>query len=167
MDGVDLFSVRPMLYKIVMGVTGESLPGPQGGLSGSEDPGPRARPANDPRRLLLVEDDFALRAHLAELLMQEGYYVGCAADGAEAVRRLQTEPLPDAILLDIVLPRMNGVAVRQAQLQSPSLRAIPTIAITSLQDRTPMEGLQFTAVFRKPVDFDLLMRTLTRICPLE
>jgi CheY-like chemotaxis protein len=66
-----------------------------------------------------------------------------------------------------VLPRMNGIAVRQAQLQSPSLRAIPTVAITSLQDRTPMEGLEFTAVFRKPVDFDLLMRTLTRICPLD
>ena len=167
MDTVDLSSGHPNLYKIVMGVTGESIPDPQSVLIDGEDQDTRVRPTNDPRRLLLVEDDFSLRAHLAELLMQEGYYVGCAADGAEAVRRLQTEPLPDAILLDIVLPRMNGVAVRQAQLQSPSLRAIPTVAITSLQDRTPMEGLEFTAVFRKPVDFDLLMRTLTRICPLD
>ncbi|HVT07725.1 MAG TPA: response regulator [Polyangia bacterium] len=150
-----------------MGVTGESLLDPQSAAADGDDQDTRVRPVNDPRRLLLVEDDFTLRAHLAELLMQEGYYVGCAADGVEAVRRLQTEPLPDAILLDIVLPRMNGVAVRKAQLQSPSLRAIPTVAITSMQDRTPMEGLEFSAVFRKPVDFDLLMRTLNRICPLS
>ena len=150
-----------------MGVTGEAIPDPQVGLADSEDSGPSPRPANDPRRLMLVEDDFALRAHLAELLMQEGYYVGCAADGSEAVRRLQNEPLPDAILLDIVMPRMNGIAVRQAQLQSPTLRAIPTIAITLLQDRTPIEGLEFAAGFRKPVDFDLLMRTLTRLCPTD
>ncbi|MES1206157.1 MAG: response regulator [Pseudomonadota bacterium] len=150
-----------------MGVSGESVPDQQTGFADAEDPGRSPRPANDPRRLLLVEDDFALRAHLAELLMQEGYYVGCAADGTEALRRLQNEPLPDAILLDIVLPRMNGIAVRQSQLQSPALRAIPTIAITSLQDRTPIEGLNFAAVFRKPVDFDLLMRTLTRLCPTD
>ena len=150
-----------------MGVTGEAIPEQQNGLADAEDPDRSPRPANDPRRLLLVEDDFALRAHLAELLMQEGYYVGCAADGNEAVRRLQSEPLPDAILLDIVLPRMNGIAVRQAQLESPTLQAIPTIAITSLQDRTMIEGLQFAAVFRKPVDFDLLMRTLTRLCPTD
>lgn len=167
MDSVDFEGEPPNLYKNSMGVTGEAIPGPQHGSILGDDSDAHPRPANDPRRLLLVEDDFALRAHLAELLMQEGFYVGCAADGAEAIRRLQTEPLPDAILLDIVLPRMNGIAVRQAQLQSPSLRAIPTVAITSLQDRTPMDGLAFSAVFRKPVDFDLLMRTLTRLCPLD
>ncbi len=150
-----------------MGVTGEAIPEQHKGMTDAEGANRSVRPMNDPRRLLLIEDDFALRAHLSELLMQEGYYVGCAADGAEAVRRLQKEPLPDAILLDIVLPRMNGIAVRQAQLGSPALRAIPTIAITSLHDRTPMEGLDFAAVFRKPVDFDLLMRTLTRLCPTD
>jgi CheY-like chemotaxis protein len=155
------------LYKSVMGVTGEAIPDPQNGLASAEDPNASPRPVNDPRRLMLVEDDFALRAHMAELLMQEGYYVGCAADGVEAIRRLETEPQPDAILLDIVLPRVNGISVRQAQLRSPALRAIPTIAITSLQDRTPIEDLEFAAVFRKPVDFDLLMRTLTRLCPTD
>lgn len=150
-----------------MGVIGEAIPDSQNGLAAGEEQDAGLRPANEPRRLMLVEDDFTLRATLAELLMQEGYYVGCAADGTEAVRRLQNEPLPDAILLDIVLPRMNGIAVRQAQLRSPTLRAIPTIAITSLQDRTPIEELNFAAVFRKPVDFDLLMRTLTRLCPTD
>ena len=123
------------------------------------------RVATEPRRLLLVEDDFALRAHLAELLMQEGYYVGCAADGEEAIRRLQREPLPAAILLDMMLPRVNGIAFREAQMRTAGLRSIPTIAITSLKDSDHLEKLGFAAVFKKPLDFDTLTRTLARVCP--
>lgn len=126
-----------------------------------------ARTTVEPRRLLLVEDDFALRAHLAELLMQEGYYVGCAADGAEAIRRLETEPLPDAILLDIMLPRVNGLAFREAQARSPALRKIPTLAITSLKDTVDLDGLSFAAVFRKPIDFDQLVKKLGELCPTD
>ncbi len=139
----------------------------QSGSGTARAPGPDAtpRPVAEPRRLLLVEDDFALRAHLAELLMQEGYYVGCAADGAEALRRLQVEPLPAAILLDIMLPRVNGVVFREAQLRSPALRAIPTIAITSMKDMVDLDTLAFAAVFRKPIDFDQLLDALDDVCP--
>lgn len=121
--------------------------------------------ATEPRRLLLIEDDFALRAHLAELLMQEGYYVGCAADGEEAIRRLQREPLPAAILLDIMLPRVTGVAFREAQMRTAGLRSIPTIAVTSVKDIDHLQTLGFAAVLRKPIDFDALTRTLARVCP--
>jgi len=121
--------------------------------------------ATEPYRLLLIEDDFALRAHLAELLMQEGYYVGCAADGEEAIRRLQREPLPAAILLDIMLPRVNGVAFREAQIRTSGLRSIPTIAVTSIKDSDHLGKLGFAAVLKKPLDFDLLTRTLARVCP--
>jgi CheY-like chemotaxis protein len=131
----------------------------------ARDPGASPRVVAEPRRLLLVEDDFALRAHLAELLMQEGYYVGCAADGAEALRRLQKEPLPAAILLDIMLPRVNGVVFREAQVRSPALRAIPTVAITSMKDLVDLDPLEFAAVFKKPIDFDRLLGTLNELCP--
>jgi CheY-like chemotaxis protein len=119
--------------------------------------------ATEPRRLLLIEDDFALRAHLAELLMQEGYYVGCAADGSEAVRRLQREPLPAAILLDIMLPRVNGVEFREAQMRTAGLRGIPTIAITSMRNTEQLERLGFAAIFAKPIDFETLTETLARV----
>ncbi len=139
----------------------------QSGNGTARAPGPDAtpRPVAEPRRLLLVEDDFALRAHLAELLMQEGYYVGCAADGAEALRRLQVEPLPSAILLDIMLPRVNGVVFREAQLRSSALRSIPTIAITSMKDMVDLDPLAFASVFKKPIDFDQLLDTLDNVCP--
>ena len=91
-------------------------------------------------RILLVEDDFTLRAYLAELLIQEGYDVVCAADGAEAVGRLQREPAPPAaILLDIMLPRMGGVSFRQLQMRSADLRDMPTVAMTGTERRQGAE----------------------------
>ncbi len=121
--------------------------------------GPEAAP-----RLMLVDDDFILRAHLAELLMLEGYIVTCAADGAEALRRLQHEPLPSLILVDIMLPRMDGVAFRKTQLQTPLLRDVPTIALTGTQNTEALKSLGFIEVMRKPVSFDHLTETLARFC---
>lgn len=115
-------------------------------------------------RLLLVDDDFILRAHLAELLMLEGYNVSCAADGAEALRRLEHEPVPSLILVDIMLPRMDGPSFRKQQLESPKLRDVPTIAVTGLKDIEPLRCLGFTEILRKPVNFDRLTEILARFC---
>lgn len=130
---------------------------------GSADPAP-AR-AGRPR-LLLVEDDFALRAYMAELLIQEGYDVVCAADGAEAIARLQHEPTPPAaILLDIMLPRMGGVSFRQMQLRSADLRDIPTVAMTGTKNVKGLSELGFKAVLAKPVDLNRLVDLLADLCP--
>lgn len=126
--------------------------------------GLRARPSGAPR-ILLVEDDFILRAHLAELLMLEGYVVSCAADGAEALRRLQNEPTPSVILADIVMPRLDGIALRRAQLQTPAWRDIPTVALTSLRDIGGVQAAPFSEVIRKPIDFDRLLELLANLCP--
>ncbi len=117
------------------------------------------------QRLLLVEDDFMLRAHMSELLAAEGYLVSCAADGAEALARLDREPPPAAIVLDIVMPRMNGVSFREAQLQSPALRQIPTIAVTALAGAPDVRGLGFEEILQKPVQFDRLVEALAKLCP--
>jgi CheY-like chemotaxis protein len=117
------------------------------------------------QRLMLVEDDFMLRAHLSELLASEGYLVSCAADGAEALDRLEREPPPAAIVLDIVMPRMNGVSFREAQLQSPSLREIPTIAVTAVHGSADVRALGFEDVLPKPVPFDRLVEALAKLCP--
>lgn len=124
----------------------------------------RASPSAAPR-ILFVEDDFILRAHLAELLMLEGYTVSCAADGAEALRRLQNEPPPSVILADIVLPRLDGIAFRRAQLQLPAFRDIPAIAVTSLRDIGGVQAARFSDVIKKPLDFDHLLDLLAKLCP--
>lgn len=117
------------------------------------------------QRLMLVEDDFMLRAHLSELLASEGYLVSCAADGAEALDRLEREPAPAAIVLDIVMPRMNGISFREAQLQSPFLRQIPTIAVTAVHGAADVRGLGFEDILPKPVPFDRLVEALAKLCP--
>jgi len=114
---------------------------------------------------MLVEDDFMLRAHMSELLASEGYLVSCAADGAEALDRLEREPPPVAIVLDIVMPRMNGVSFREAQLQSPTLREIPTIAVTALHGAADVRSLGFEDIIAKPVQFDRLVEALAKLCP--
>ncbi|HVT06970.1 MAG TPA: response regulator [Polyangia bacterium] len=125
---------------------------------------PRATAARP--RILLVEDDFTLRAYLAELLIQEGYDVVCAADGAEAIGRLQREAAaPAAILLDIMLPRMGGVSFRQVQLRSADLRDVPTLAMTGTSNAKELSKLQFDAVLRKPIDLDRLVDMLAKFCP--
>jgi CheY-like chemotaxis protein len=117
-------------------------------------------------RILLVEDDFTLRAYLAELLIQEGYDVVCAADGAEAVGRLRGEPAPPAaILLDIMLPRMGGVSFRQLQLRWAELQGVPTLAMTGTSNAKELSPLRFDAVMRKPIDIDQLMNMLAKFCP--
>ncbi len=117
------------------------------------------------QRILLVEDDFMLRQHLAELLAAEGYYVSSAADGAEALWRLEREPLPSAILLDLVLPKMNGISFREAQLQSPVLREIPTIVMSATRGVRDLGPLNFCEILPKPVPFDRLVEALARVCP--
>lgn len=116
-------------------------------------------------RVMLVEDDFILRAHLAELLVLEGYRVTCAADGAEALRRLKTEPPPSVILVDILMPRLNGVAFRKLQLATPGLRDIPTVALTSLVDIDDGGNVRFAGLIRKPVNLDHLLETVAKLCP--
>jgi CheY-like chemotaxis protein len=117
------------------------------------------------RRLLLVEDDSNLRAHLAELLMLEGYEVSCAGDGAEALSRLLHDAPFSVIVLDLELPRIDGFSFRAVQLQSPALREIPTIAFTSVRDPEKLPRFDFDAVIPKGTAFEPLMSTLAAVCP--
>ncbi|MES1165007.1 MAG: response regulator [Verrucomicrobiota bacterium] len=118
-----------------------------------------------PRRVLLIEDDFMLRQHMAELLAAEGYNVSSAADGADALWLLEREALPGAIILDIVLPRMNGITFREVQLQSPILRDIPTIVVSATSKQLDLDSLGFTAIIAKPAPFEKLAEALAKLWP--
>lgn len=122
------------------------------------------RPLLELPRVMLVDDDFVLRAHLAELLMLEGYLVTCAADGTEAVRRLEHEAPPSLIIMDMMLPRMDGITFRKIQLRTANLRQIPTIAITGMKGIERLRDLSFAAVLRKPINVDRLVELMARLC---
>ena len=111
--------------------------------------------------LLLVEDDFVLRSSLSELLMNEGFKVDCCADGREAFRRLHFPPKPDLIMLDIMLPHLDGFELRALQRKSPFIANIPVVVI-SAHDLSPttIKELGLSPPFRKPLDIDALLSTV-------
>ena len=74
----------------------------------------------EPALILLVEDDFMLRGSLAAVLKEEGYKVECAANALDALRRLERRPKPSLILLDIMLPYMDGLEFRAVQRSRPT-----------------------------------------------
>jgi len=122
--------------------------------------GVRSRPAPT-GLILLVEDDFVLRSSLSELLSAEGFRVESCADGREAFHRLHRPPRPDLILLDIMLPHLDGFELRALQRKSAPISNIPVVVISAHDlDPAAIEELELAAPFRKPLEIDLLLATI-------
>src|SRR5438270_7170536 len=83
------------------------------------------------RSILLVEDDAATREALALILGTEGYRVTGAANGAEALGVLRSAPPPDLILLDLMMPIMDGWQFRREQVRDAALSAIPVVVLSA------------------------------------
>jgi CheY-like chemotaxis protein len=82
--------------------------------------------------ILLVEDDQSIRSDLSELLRMEGYEVDVAENGAAAVRLLEkASQNPSLIILDIMMPVMDGWEFREAQLKMEEASSIPVIVMTA------------------------------------
>jgi len=111
--------------------------------------------------ILLVEDDFVLRMSLSELLMAEGFRVESSADGRDAYRRLHLLPRPDVILLDIMLPHLDGLELRALQRKTAVMANIPVVVITAYDlSNTNADELELSTRFSKPIDTDKLVSTL-------
>jgi CheY-like chemotaxis protein len=117
-------------------------------------------------RILVVEDDSAIRQSLAELLEDEGFEVTCAANGAEALTTLAGGDAPSLILLDLTMPVMDGWTFRTAQRSDPSLARIPTVVLSASYgvDGAAIEGLEPAAFFAKPFDLERLIETVHKLC---
>src|SRR5262245_11585058 len=105
--------------------------------------------------VLLVEDDEDIRLDLAALLVEEGFSVTCAAHGGEALSLLRTGPKPDVILLDLMMPTMDGWAFRAAQLADAALAPVPVLLLTA-SGGDPTRALGAVGCIRKPINLDLL-----------
>src|SRR5688500_52238 len=81
---------------------------------------------------LAVEDERHLPQATTEPLDLVGYRVDCAANGEEALAHLRKGPLPRLILLDLMMPVMNGWQFRQQQLRDPVLAPIPVVVVSAL-----------------------------------
>jgi signal transduction histidine kinase len=110
-------------------------------------------------RLLLVEDDASIRVTLAEMLTDEGYVVTTATHGREALELLRLAPPPDAIVLDLMMPVMDGWEFRVEQRADPLLAGIPLLAM-SADLSAKARAIAADAYVRKPIDFPQMIRVL-------
>jgi PAS domain S-box-containing protein len=114
--------------------------------------------------ILIVDDNANVRETIAALLMGQDYYLAFAADGAEGLRAAAALR-PDAILLDVMMPNMDGFEVCRRLRNDPELAQIPIIMITALDDKASrLEGLAAGAdeFLGKPFDrLELRLRVLT------
>ena len=112
------------------------------------------------RPILLVEDEPDVRDALRLVLEDAGYDVVCAGEGREALARVR-ESSPSLILLDLMLPVMDGFEFRVQQMQDPSIASIPVIVFScggDLQEK--IAPLRVAACLRKPVDVDALLELI-------
>jgi CheY-like chemotaxis protein len=117
----------------------------------------------EPSLILLVEDDFMLRGSLAAVLESEGYRVECEANALDALRRLKRAPKPSLILLDIMLPYMDGLEFRALQRATPELADIPVIVITAVGVRPDVAAeLGLQQAFFKPLERPRLLDAIRR-----
>ncbi|NTW00687.1 MAG: response regulator [Oscillochloris sp.] len=119
-----------------------------------------------PTTILIVEDDFAIREVLSEVLNDEGYHVVITGDGDEALRYLQgASTLPGVILLDLMMPVMTGWEFRLEQQHDPRLAPIPVVALsarTSVDHATHVVTMD--AFLHKPIDLNQLLALVARYC---
>jgi CheY-like chemotaxis protein len=115
--------------------------------------------------VLIVDDDPDIREALVDVLTDHGYSSHAVAHGAAAMAVLKTGLRPCLILLDLMMPVMDGVTFRQHQLADPDLKELPVLVIsagTSLSIHAAALGA--VESLRKPLDLDKLLEAVARHC---
>lgn len=113
-----------------------------------------------PRRILVVEDDADIRTTLMEVLEDAGFVVHGASDGRMALAHLEhAAALPDLILLDLLMPVLDGAGFRAAQRSQPRLADIPVVIVSANdQVREAAERLGVQSFLSKPIALKDLLR---------
>jgi CheY-like chemotaxis protein len=111
---------------------------------------------------ILVVDDLDDNLFLLQTILEaEGYEVDTANNGSSALAKVEASP-PDLILMDVMMPDMNGYEVTRRIRQNSSIPFVPILLVTAHEDANDVQGLALGAndFIRKPIEFDQL---LTRV----
>lgn len=117
----------------------------------------------DTHTILVVEDEDESRQVLMQILELEGFKAVGAPNGAEALDYLRSSDLPCVIILDLLMPVMDGRQFRTALLQVADLATIPVIVVSAI-DSSAVSDLGVVKAFRKPLDIDALVKIIREHC---
>lgn len=115
-----------------------------------------------PARILVADDDKLMHALLSDLLAEAGYVVLLAWDGEEALAKARAES-PDLILLDILMPKKNGIQVAQDLKGEAGTCDIPIVIVSSLAGTPAAQVSKAEAYLQKPIDPHDLMETVWKL----
>lgn len=121
--------------------------------------------------VLIVDDNRSVSEPLADVLVEEGYMAICLDNGRDALNYLRTAPsLPSLILLDLMMPIMDGWTFRSTQLSDPKLNPIPIAVMTAgvefmyVDQVAHMDAVAFLA---KPLDVNRVLAIVDRYCSAD
>ncbi len=110
--------------------------------------------------ILVVDDEEDIRSSVAELLSGVGYRVETASDGADALRRMRARR-PDLVLLDLMMPGMDGLELLQRQAKEPALATVPVVVATASASHRQLPAV--SAILYKPFGVEALRETVARV----
>ncbi|HWM52880.1 MAG TPA: response regulator [Thermoplasmata archaeon] len=111
----------------------------------------------DRRDVLIVDDDPDIRDAVGECLRYEGYDVHSATDGRDALDRLEYGLRPAVILLDLMMPVLNGFDVLEALKSRPEWKSIPVVIVSANRGYEAEDLSGAVSILRKPVNVDRLL----------
>ncbi len=115
------------------------------------------------RSVYVIDDDRDIRGMLSEILELEGYHVVAAANGREALSQLRSGDPPCVILLDLMMPVMDGWEFRAQLSRDPALASIPIVVLSGDGNiDNKIQTMQAACYLKKPVDLSALLATVGR-----
>jgi CheY-like chemotaxis protein len=117
------------------------------------------------RCVLVVEDDAEIRDSLVEILVDAGYEARGAEHGADALTLLRAGLRPGLILLDLMMPVMDGISFCDIQRHEPALSSIPVVIISAYHGvEESARRLAVAGLLKKPFEYQELIGTVESIC---
>ena len=121
--------------------------------------------ASTVRTVLVVDDEFGVAEVLDAILSDEGYRVITAIDGRQALTCI-AEQRPDLVLLDYMMPVLDGVAVLRALSADPAAQDLPVVVMSALpEEAISMETKRYSAFLRKPFRIKTVLAAVARAMP--
>jgi CheY-like chemotaxis protein len=112
------------------------------------------------KHILVIEDERDIRESLKEALEYAGFRVEAVANGSEGLAALHANRHPCLILLDLMMPVMNGWAFSKAVAERPDLATIPLVVLSAF----PADGVRGSGLIPKPLDLDAVIEVAERYC---